>query len=49
MRMAGRMGCKRVTYRNLKVVRVIPESNLLVVKGAVPGAKQGILEIHKQS
>lgn len=49
MRMAGRMGCQRVSYRNLKVVRVIPESNLIVVKGAVPGAKQGLLEIHKQS
>ena len=48
MRMAGRMGNARVTYKNLTVVRVIPESNLLIVKGAVPGAKQGYLEIHKQ-
>jgi large subunit ribosomal protein L3 len=48
MRMAGRTGGDRVTYKNLKVVRVIPESNLLIVKGAVPGAKQGLLEIHKQ-
>lgn len=48
MRMAGRTGNNRVTYKNLKVVRVIPESNLLIVKGAVPGAKQGLLEIHKQ-
>ena len=49
MRMAGRMGSARVTYKNLKVVRVIPESNVLIVKGSVPGAKQGLLEIHKQS
>ncbi len=49
MRMAGRMGNARVTYKNLTVVRVIPESNLLIVKGAVPGAKQGFLEIHKQA
>jgi large subunit ribosomal protein L3 len=48
MRMAGRTGGDRVTYKNLKVVRVIPESNLLIVKGAVPGAKQGLLEIYKQ-
>jgi len=38
-----------VTYKNLQVVRVIPESNLVLVKGAVPGAKQGLLEIHKQA
>jgi large subunit ribosomal protein L3 len=49
MRMAGRMGNARVTYKNLTVVRVIPESNLIIVKGAVPGAKQGFLEIHKQA
>ncbi|MBI5648727.1 MAG: 50S ribosomal protein L3 [Ignavibacteriae bacterium] len=48
-RMAGRMGNARVTYKNLKVVRVIPESNVILVKGAVPGAKQGLLEIHKQA
>jgi large subunit ribosomal protein L3 len=48
MRMAGRMGSARVTYKNLKVVKVIPESNVLVIKGAVPGAKQGLLEIQKQ-
>ncbi|MBL0177341.1 MAG: 50S ribosomal protein L3 [Ignavibacteria bacterium] len=48
MRMAGRMGNARVTYKNLKVVKVIPESNVLVIKGAVPGAKQGLLEILKQ-
>jgi large subunit ribosomal protein L3 len=49
MRMAGRMGCARVTYRNLTVLRVIPESNVVIVKGAVPGGKRGLLEIHKQA
>lgn len=47
MRMAGRMGGTRVTVRNLKVVGVIPDSNLLLVKGSVPGAVNGYVEIHK--
>lgn len=47
MRMAGRMGGERVTVCNLKVVGVIPDSNLLLVKGSVPGAINGYLEIHK--
>jgi large subunit ribosomal protein L3 len=45
--MAGRQGNEKVTIRNLKIVKVIPESNLLLVKGAVPGAISGIVEIHK--
>ncbi len=48
MRMAGRMGGERVSIRNLKVVRVIPESNILLVKGSVPGAINSFLEITKQ-
>ncbi|MBQ7517507.1 MAG: 50S ribosomal protein L3 [Bacteroidales bacterium] len=39
MRMAGQMGGDRVKVFNLEVVKVIPENNLLVVKGSVPGAK----------
>ncbi len=46
-RMAGRTGGDRVTVRNLKVVKIIPESNLMLVKGAVPGAISGIVEIYK--
>jgi large subunit ribosomal protein L3 len=46
-RMAGRMGGEQVTVRNLKVVGVIPDSNLLLVKGSVPGAINGYLEIRK--
>ena len=39
MRMAGHMGCDRVKVENLEVLKVIPENNLIVVKGSVPGAK----------
>jgi large subunit ribosomal protein L3 len=46
-RMAGRTGGDKVTARNLTVVKIIPESNLLLVKGAVPGAASGIVEIYK--
>lgn len=47
MRMAGRMGGEQVTVRNLKVVGIIPDSNLLLLKGSVPGAINGYVEIHK--
>ena len=43
MRMAGHMGNERVTVFNLEVLKVIPENNLLVVKGSVPGAKGSYL------
>lgn len=46
-RMAGRTGGNQISVRNLKIVKVIPESNLLLVKGAVPGANSGIVEIYK--
>lgn len=39
MRMAGRMGGDRVKILNLRVIKLIPESNLIVVKGSIPGAK----------
>ncbi|HFE53886.1 MAG TPA: 50S ribosomal protein L3, partial [Bacteroidetes bacterium] len=48
LRMAGRMGNTRVTVKNLEVVKVDPENNLLVIKGAVPGAIKGIVTIRKQ-
>jgi len=47
-RMAGRMGSDRVTVRNLRVVGVLPDSNLLLVKGSVPGAVNSYLEIRKR-
>ena len=46
-RMAGHMGDERVTVKNLKVVGVDKENNLLFLKGAVPGARGGVLEISK--
>jgi large subunit ribosomal protein L3 len=48
-RMAGHMGTDRKTIRNLPVLKVDSEHNLLVVKGSVPGATNGWLEIRKQS
>lgn len=45
LRMAGHMGNETVTIRNLEVLRVIPEKNQILVKGSVPGARNGILEI----
>ncbi len=47
MRMAGRMGGKRVTTRGLKVAAVDKENNFLAIKGAVPGRRSTILEIVK--
>ena len=43
MRMAGHMGNERVKVFNLEVLKVIPENNLIVVKGSVPGAKGSYL------
>jgi large subunit ribosomal protein L3 len=48
MRMAGRDGGKTVTIENLEVVKIIPEKNLIVVKGSVPGAKGSYIIIRKQ-
>jgi len=45
--MAGRMGGKRVTVQNLEVVRVDSEKSLLIVKGSVPGPRNGVLMIRK--
>jgi large subunit ribosomal protein L3 len=46
--MAGRTGNDTVTIENLMVIKVIPEKNLIVVKGSVPGAKGSYLIIRKQ-
>ena len=46
-RMAGQMGNERVTVQNLQVIKVMPEHNLLLVKGSVPGAKGSIVLIEK--
>ena len=47
MRMAGQMGNERVTVQNLQVVKIIPEHNLLMIKGSVPGSKGSIVIIEK--
>ena len=46
-RMAGQMGNQRVTVQNLQVLNVMPEHNLLVIKGSVPGCKGSIVIIEK--
>jgi large subunit ribosomal protein L3 len=48
VRMPGRLGGKRVTQRRLEVVEVDNERNLLLVKGAVPGARNGTVEIRSE-
>ncbi len=48
VRMAGRLGSKRVTQVGLHVHEVIPEQNLLLVRGAVPGPRNGIVEIREE-
>jgi len=48
-RMAGHMGNQRVTVRKLKVVEADPERNLLLIRGAVPGPRKGLLTIRKSS
>jgi large subunit ribosomal protein L3 len=45
MRMGGRMGNKRVTVKNLKVISIDPEKNLISLKGAVPGARNTLVEM----
>ena len=47
MRMAGRTGNDQVTIVNLKVLKIIPENNILMIKGSVPGAIGSYLIIHK--
>lgn len=47
IRMAGRMGGNRVTIQNLRILKVIPEQNILVISGSVPGAKNSFVIIEK--
>jgi len=44
-RMAGRMGVERVTLKNLQIIEIQPEKNILLVSGAVPGGRNGLVEI----
>ena len=47
IKMAGRTGNKRITMLNLEVVKVDPENNILMVRGAVPGGRNGLVYITK--
>ena len=47
--MAGQTGAKRVKVQNLQIVKIIPEKNLMLVKGSVPGPKGSILKIERWS
>ena len=47
MRMAGRMGGNKIKVMNLRVLKVVPEKNLLLLKGCVPGHKNSYLTIEK--
>lgn len=49
LRMAGRMGGERVTVTNLKVIKVLPETNEIMVHGAVPGRRGTLVEIKSKS
>ena len=47
-RMAGHLGDERVTVGNLEVVQILPDENLIAIKGAVPGAKGGLVVLMKK-
>ena len=47
MRMAGQMGNRQVTVQNLQVIKVIPEHNIIMLKGSIPGSKGSIISIEK--
>lgn len=45
MRMAGRMGGKRVTVKNLKIIKILPETGEIFVQGAIPGRRGTVVEV----
>ena len=48
-KMGGRWGAERITTQNLEVVDVLPDENLILVKGAIPGAKGGLVVVRQTS
>jgi large subunit ribosomal protein L3 len=46
-KLPGQYGNRRVTCKNLEVVDIRPDQNLMLVKGAVPGSRSGLIEIRK--
>jgi large subunit ribosomal protein L3 len=49
MKMAGRSGNQRTKIKNLSVAKILPESNLMMITGSIPGSKGGYVEIYNQS
>jgi len=47
-KMPGRMGGKRITVKNLKIIKIDAENNILIIKGAIPGRRGTLLEIRKE-
>lgn len=47
MRMAGRMGNERVTIKNLKIIKILPETREIFIRGAIPGRRGSFIEIKK--
>jgi large subunit ribosomal protein L3 len=47
LRMAGRVGNEQKTIRNMQIIKIVPDRNLLLVKGGVPGARNSYVEIRK--
>jgi len=45
MRMAGRMGGERVTVKNLKIIKILPETREIFIRGAIPGRRGSVVEI----
>lgn len=49
MKMGGRMGNARATIKNLRVLRILEDQNVVLIEGAIPGAKNGIVELTKKA
>ena len=49
MKMAGRMGNARVTLKNLRVIKILADQNVVLIEGALPGGRNGIVELTKQA
>jgi large subunit ribosomal protein L3 len=49
MRMAGQTGGDRTKIQNLTVVKILPDHDAILVKGSVPGSKEGYVELHKKT
>jgi len=48
MRMAGRMGNERITVKNLKIIKILPETHEIFIRGAIPGRRGSMVEIRSK-